>query len=198
MFNSKKIKLIVAFVSLLISFNFIQETYAKYVKNVEGNAEMAVARWRILVNNENIRTGSLAASTITPVFAGNTHIANDVIAPLSTGYFDIIIDSSETDVSFTYTISSSVNENSDVSDLVTTGYSINGGATVNFTTYNTDITGTINYGATTPTSIRIYVMWDDAVATATMDNTDDTDATYSTNANATLDVNLTFQQYNGN
>ncbi len=197
MINSRKIKLMIAFVSLLISFNFIQETYAKYVKNVAGNAEMAVARWRILVNNENIRTGSLAASTITPVFAGSTHIASDVVAPLSTGYFDIIIDSSETDVSFTYTISSDVNENSDVSDLVTTGYSINGGETINFTTYDTDITGTINYGTTTPTSIRIFVMWNDAVETATMNNADDTDATYSTNANATLDVNLTFQQYNG-
>lgn len=189
----KKIKLIIALVSLLICFNFIQETYAKYTKSVDGTAGISVARWRILVNNENIRTGSLAASTITPVFAGDTHTASNVIAPTSTGYFDIVIDSTGTDVSFTYNISVSPSASSNVTDIVTTGYSVDGGTTVNFSTYNTDISDTVLYGSTSSRTIRIFVMWNDSTG-STMNNAADTNATYNQNANANLDVTLTFTQ----
>lgn len=189
----KKFKLIIALVSLLICFNLIQETYAKYTKTVGGTAGLAVARWRILVNNENIRTGSLAANTITPVFAGDTNTASNVVAPTSTGYFDIVIDSTGTDVSYTYNISVSPSATSNVSDIVTTGYSVNGGATVNFQTYNTDISDTVLYGSTATRTIRIYVMWNDSTG-STMNNAADTTAAYAQGANATLDVTLTFTQ----
>lgn len=189
----KKFKLIIALVSLLICFNFIQETYAKYTRSVAGTAGIAVARWRILVNNQNIRTGSLASSTITPVFAGDTNTASNVIAPTSTGYFDIVIDSSATDVSFQYNISVSPSASSNVTDIVTTGYSVDSGTPIDFQTYNTDISGTINYGGSTTRTIRIYVMWNDGTG-STMNNAADTNATYYQNANANLDVSLTFTQ----
>src|SRR5574344_2095381 len=141
MIKIKKFRLLIAFISLLICMTFIQETYAIYVNNVDGNAEMTIARWKIIVNNQDITNGSLANATITPVFAGNTNIKANVIAPTSTGYFDIVIDGTNTDVTFNYTISCAPNENSNVTDLVTTGYSIDGGNIVTFTNYNTDITG---------------------------------------------------------
>ena len=177
MISVKKLRLIVACISLLVCMTFIEDTYAKYVNGVDAVAQAGIARWKILVNNADIESGSLAAQTITPVFAGNTNIAANVIAPTSTGYYDIVIDSSNTDVSFDYTISSSINENSNVSDLVTTGYSINDGEVVNFTNYNEDIEGTVIYG-TLSTTIRVYVLWNDAAETPT----------------AALDVSLLFVQ----
>lgn len=195
MIKIKKFRLLIAFISLLICMTFIQQTYAKYVNNVDGNAEMTIARWKILVNNQDITAGSLAQATITPVFAGNTNIKENVIAPTSTGYFDIIIDGTNTDVAFNYTITCAPNANSNVTDLATTGYSINGGNIFTFTDYNTDITGIINYGSTEATTIRVFVIWNDG-ATATMDNTADTNATTTAGTNATLDVSLAFIQNN--
>ena len=103
-------------------------TYSKYVTGTSGNASVRVARWNITVNNQDVASNNDFSSAIQPVFPGTTHIASDVIAPTAEGYFDITIDGSNTDVSFSYTITTSSNQNSAVTDLVLSGYSIDGGA----------------------------------------------------------------------
>ncbi|HPE14802.1 MAG TPA: hypothetical protein PLT65_03070 [Bacilli bacterium] len=193
MFKIKKIVLMLACVSLLICMTFMQETFAKYVNSVSGTSSMTIARWKILVNNADITSGSLAANTIVPVFAGTTDMASNVIAPLATGYFDLVIDSTNTDLSFDYSISALAGATSSVSDLVSTGYSINGGTIYNFTDYNENITGTIAYGSTT-TTIRIFVLWNDDANTQDMDNSADTEAALSETPTASMDVNISFIQ----
>ncbi len=196
MIKIKKFKLIIALISLLVCMTFIQETYAKYVNNVAGEAEMTIARWKILVNNSDITAGNLTQATITPVFSGNTNIKANVVAPTSTGYFDIIIDGTNTDVTFNYTVTTTPSATSNVSDLVSTGYSLDGGTTIiSFSSYNESITGTVAYGSTTFTTIRVYVMWNDNLE-ATMTNADDTVATTTANTKATMDVSLSFIQNN--
>ena len=121
---------ILAFLSFVLCIFFIQESYAKYLTSTSENASINVARWRILVNNKDIREGNTADAVIVPVFDGNENIASGIIAPTSEGYFDLVIDATEADVSFKYNINFSVNDDSAVSDLVATKYSINNGNVV--------------------------------------------------------------------
>ena len=184
---------IMAFLSFILCIFFIQESYAKYLTATSENATMNVARWRILVNNKDIREVSTTNAIITPVFEGNEHIANGIIAPTSEGYFDLVIDATEADVSFKYSINFSVNNNSSVTDLIATKYSINNGEFIYLDRDNQSISNQVlQVNNTNPINIRVYVLWDDG-ENATMDNTADTEATKNNNT-AKMDVNLSFTQ----
>lgn len=190
---NKKINIILACVALFFSILIIQDTYAKYLTTTSGGANISIARWRILVNEQDIRNNSDISQTITPKFIENEHIANNIIAPLSEGYFDLIIDHSAADVSFEYEISSNVSEDSPVQDIVTTGYSINGGEITTLDGEDFTIKDTVPLSNTEKTiTVRVYIKWDDS-ENATMDNKQDTDATLS-EVPAKLDVNLSFKQ----
>ena len=191
---------IMAFLSFILCIFFIQESYAKYLTATSENATMNVARWRILVNNKDIREGSTTnaqrgevSRLKFQVFEGNEHIANGIIAPTSEGYFDLVIDATEADVSFKYSINFSVNNNSSVTDLIATKYSINNGEFIYLDRDNQSISNQVlQVNNTNPINIRVYVLWDDG-ENATMDNTADTEATKNNNT-AKMDVNLSFTQ----
>lgn len=189
----KRFILILTFLSFMLCIFYIQETYAKYITSTSENASINVARWRILVNDKDIREGSTTNAVITPVFIGNENIASNIIAPTSEGYFDLIIDATKADVSFKYDISFSANKDSSVSDLIATKYIINDGALITLDKNNQVISGqVIQANNTKPINIRVYVLWDDS-SDATMDNNADTEATMS-NESAKMDVNLSFVQ----
>ena len=175
---------------LALTVFLIHDSYAKYLTTLTETTNINVARWRILVNNNDIRNGSIASGVITPVFYHNNHIKDNIIAPTSEGYFDLIIDYSGADVSFAYTLNVSVNAASAVQDLVVTAYQINGGTIVN-TIGSPLASGNVLYSSgSTTTTIRVFIKWDDS-PTATMSNAADTLAADGT---AKLDVNLTFRQ----
>lgn len=184
---------ILAFLSFVLCIFFIQESYAKYLTSTSENASINVARWWILVNNKDIREGNTADAVIVPVFDGNENIASGIIAPTSEGYFDLVIDATEADVSFKYNINFSVNDDSAVSDLVATKYSINNGNVVDLNRDNQSITNEVlQANNTAPIYIRVYVIWDDG-ENSTMDNTADTEATKN-GKTAKMNVNLSFIQ----
>ncbi len=184
---------ILAFLSFVLCIFFIQESYAKYLTSTSEKASMNVARWRILVNNKDIREGSTANAVIVPVFDGNENIASGIIAPTSEGYFDLVIDATEADVSFKYDINFSVNDDSSVTDLVATKYSINNGNTINLDRDNQSISNTVFYNDNkSPINIRVYVLWDDG-ENSSMDNAADTEATKN-GKSAKMNVNLSFIQ----
>lgn len=190
----KKIIIILTFLSLILCLFFTYESYAKYISSTSEEANMQIARWRILVNNKDIRNESTTNAIITPIFEGNDNIASNIIAPTSTGYFDLIIDASQADVSFKYKIILSVNENSSVKDLIATSYQINTGEKISLTKDNQVIEGTIIHADNINTlTIRVYIVWDDS-ENATMDNTADTEVTKDSNNTAKFNVNLTFTQ----
>lgn len=167
-----KIKFFIALISLVYCISLIQDTYAKYISSASGNATMSIARWNILVNDTDIKNNSNFTNTITPVFVGNENIANNVIAPTSTGYFDIVLDGANADVSFNYTIDLEVDETSDVSDLIIEKYTI-GSDTTEYTYDGTISKKIILSDANKTTSYRFYVTWNDG-ETASMDNVSDT------------------------
>lgn len=193
MYYIKRITLLMACFSLLFTIVTINKTYAKYKTDISGESNINVARWRILVNNQDIRNNSDTKAIITPTLMENENIKEGVIAPTSVGYFDIIIDCSAADVSFSYEIGTAVNATSNVNDIVVTGYSIDDGeiiaidndSVISNNVYNRDNVSTI--------TLRVYIKWDDS-DTASMNNEADTAATKAENSLAKLDVSLSFKQ----
>ena len=191
MILNKKIILLTFCLSVLFCFLTIQETYAKYSTSNSALANLSIARWRILVNDFDVRNDLSTSTVIEPVFSGNSNIADGYIAPTATGYFDIIIDATETDVTFGYTVTLSQNADNEVDDLKINGYTIGTGGSMQ--TYSSSITGTINYNdVNKEVRIRVYVEWNDG-AGSTMNNAADTNTT-GENATAKMDVALNFVQ----
>ena len=181
---------------LLFGSYLIQTTYSKFRKNLTTNTQIEVAGWNIKVNDESIVNKSTLTADISPIFPGSTNIAAGVIAPGAEGYYDITIDASNVNVSFNYLIFSTVSNDSNVTDLITTGYEINPtvGSTVIPYSSETGITGSIPFG-TASTIIRIFIKWDDSVS-ATMDNASDTTAATNSGTQALMTTTLTFTQIN--
>ena len=189
----KKFILLIILILVLTLVFFLIQIFAKYLTSASGDTTMNVARWNILVNNISIKNNTDISNTLTPVFPGNENIASNIIAPTAEGYFDLNFDFSDADVSFEYEITTTVDENSSVKDLVTTGYSVDDGEKITFDEINSPIQDTILLTDNIETQkIRVYVKWNDD-ENATMDNTADTLATTSGNP-ATLNVNISFTQ----
>lgn len=187
MFEKKYLMVSLTFFSLFITFCMVNETYAKYKTTATSTTSTSIARWKILVNNDDVTLGSTSTSLITPVFPGNNDINSNVLAPNAEGYFDIILDASNVDVSFKYSITTAVNPSSPVKELVATKYIINGGEEKTFDSTKT-VEGIMRLSDTERTvNIRVYVKWDDSLNIMT--NKEDTDTTVD-NKKGILDVTV--------
>lgn len=191
LFNNRKFRLLLAFISLLVLVDLVQDTYAKYVSSADANGNLTIARWAFTVNNQDVIANNDFSNTIVPVFDENSNISSNVIAPTSTGHFDITINSTNVDVSFNEVITLSKSNNNTVSDLVFTGYSINNGDILEFED-DTVITNTHLLGEqNTINTYRFYIEWKDG-DNEEMDNSQDTEATV--NGTAAVNVNINFIQ----
>lgn len=192
--NSKKVLFLIICILIISAIVMIIQIYAKYLSSASGDTTMQVARWNILVNNLSIKNNTDISNSIVPVFSGNENIEKDIIAPTAEGYFDLEFDFRDADVSFEYEITTSVDENSIVKDLMTTGYSVDDGEKIEFDEYNEPIKETIDLNSGIETrKIRIYILWNDDEQTQIMGNEEDTLATISNNP-AILKVNISFKQ----
>lgn len=192
--NSKKVLFLIICILIISAIVMIIQIYAKYLSSASGDTTMQVARWNILVNNLSIKNNTDISNSIVPVFSGNENIEKDIIAPTAEGYFDLEFDFRDADVSFEYEITTSVDENSIVKDLVTTGYSVDDGEKIEFDEYNEPIKETIDLNSGIETrKIRIYILWNDDEQTQIMGNEEDTLVTISNNP-AILKVNISFKQ----
>lgn len=196
--NLKKFIFLLSCISLLISITFVLQTYAKYATSISGSSDINIAKWDIIVNDTNVKSNSNLTNSISAVFPGNSNIASNVIAPTAEGYFDLTLDFSQVDVSFDYSISFSPNDNSSVTDLIATGYSVDGGSIQSFDSEQA-ISDHVNYSddRSVPVSIRVYIKWEDGPG-AMMNNADDTLATLPDSSSnerpAIFDVNVSFTQ----
>ena len=194
----EKVLIIAGAILSCVGVGVLTYTYSKYVTGTSGSAGVRIARWNLTVNDQDIVNNSNFSSVIEPEFPGTSHIASGVIAPTAEGYFVISIDGSDTDVSFSYTITTSDNQNSAVSDLILTGYSIDNGPrqTTAITNGHLSITNNVLYtDLDKDVDITIYFAWnDDSTNGATMDNSDDTDTTTDSSYRALINVNVNFVQ----
>ena len=193
MIKIKKWHLVLAICALILCITQIQQTYAKYLDTKEGDTDFTIAKWKILVNQQDITEASTMSSLINPVYIENEHMKEGVIAPGRAGYFDLVIDSSNTEVSFRYDISVTSSENSSVNDLVITGYSLNDSEIIPVSDQLNNLSNIIYYTDTNKENkIRIYFQWRDGTG-ENMNNEADTNASIQ-GENARLKASITFTQ----
>lgn len=185
----QKIAFFVALMSLFYCISLMQSTYAKYLTTASANTDITIARWNILVNDQDVTEESDFSTTISPTFVGTDYIREGVIAPTATGYFDIIIDGTNTDVSFNYEISITPSTYSTVTDLVISSYELDN---VEYTyDESSQLTDRFAYDDENKVhTYRIFVEWNDDELTEDMDNTEDVLASSSGSAAFDINVNL--------
>lgn len=182
-----------AICALIFCITQVQQTYAKYLDTKEGDTDFSVAQWKILVNNQDITEAATMSSLIHPIYLENENVKDGVIAPGQKGYFDLTIDSSKTEVSFSYAIQIATSEQSSVTDFAITGYQVNDSPIVPVDQAVNIIQNNVYYNdPIKENKVRVYFQWKDGTG-ETMDNTADTNASIS-GESAKLKVNITFTQ----
>ena len=99
----KKRLLLFALLAFAITLSVIGDTFALFETNGVADTEFEVGKWKIKINNEDISL----AQTITLndfVYSETTHTDDGYFAPGRSASFDIVIDTSESDVSVTYNL----------------------------------------------------------------------------------------------
>lgn len=187
-------KRILVFILLCLVFIFLfQEAYAKYRKYASVQVDNTVAKWNIKINNELIGNKTTLTNHITPTITSSNYVKENVLAPGSTGYFDVNIDATDADVNFTYDIDIAKYDTDTIDDLNIYAYAINDFTT----TYNVSdgtIGGTIQHN-TASTTIRIFFKWIDD-GTDTMNNQADTNVALNNASNANILVTFHLTQTN--
>lgn len=198
---AKKFKYLIVLIALSISLGIISNTYSRYVSAAEGNVDMMFANWQILVNTEDITNNVSSSMSFTPVIESNENVKENVMAPSSTGYFDIEIDPTNVGVSFNYLINLSIN-NEEIPDLVMTKYAILEenyieGDVINPTTIEANtISNTLTYDKTIPEykhkpfTIRVFFEWVEGLNESMDDEAD----TNQANKTFDLNANISFTQ----
>lgn len=176
---------------------FIGDTYAKYRDQINGSTNASMARWNIKVNTEEIKGKTSLTAPITAYFPATTYTAAGVIAPGSQGYFDIVIDSSEVDVAFDYTIVATVSSDSVIEDMQIIGYKLSPVGIDDMTNISTinngTVTGIVPVNAVT-TTIRVFVQWYDGTG-ENMDNATDTQTVLDNLSAVIMNTTISFNQY---
>ncbi len=163
----KKMKILLALISLSLTLGLMSNTYSRYVADTTGDVSLLFANWQILVHNTDITNGLSSSINLVPILENNEHVTSNKVAPSSKGYFDIDIDPSNVDVSFNYSIQLGfTNEN--MPDLMITKYAIldetyvEGDEIKPITLTENAIRGTFNKTeeqAFKPFTIRVYFEW---------------------------------------
>ena len=205
-----RIKIMLIFMSLVLTMSLMSNTYSRYVADTTGNLEAQFAKWKILVNNNDITNGSVSSIELIPVIDENSNVAKNKLAPSSKGYFDIEIDPSNVEVSFDYKISLEV-LNEDLPDLLVSKYSIiESGTDLDKTSIEMNdivdnvISGTLKYKNPTsasddvflfkPFTIRVYFEWIDGEMATMSDEADTLIGTNADNYSLQIKANIRFEQ----
>ena len=193
-----KLKILIVFVIFAFALSIVSNTYSRYVAAAEGNIDLALANWQILLNNEDITNSSSSVGTINPVILENENVANNKLAPSSKGYFDINIDASSVELSFNYDIK--INKNEILDDLLITKYQIieedtNSDEAEYIDVVNNEINGTIDYSEENtikPFKIRVFFEWFDGDSEESNDESDT--EIVNNNDSLTIDATIKFTQ----
>ena len=197
---------------ILALIAIIGGTYARYTNTATLSGKVQMAAWHVELNAEDMNT---AASTqdVTLTLEDNDYVSDDRIAPDRSGYFDILLDPTGSEVAIDYIIScdfanvASGIANTD-SDIAITGAKFWKAATA-----GTDATGTAididsasgvtlsetlaAVEANTPITVRVTVTWTHHEDTT--HNGADTEngvaARTAANAMITIPVTVTAQQH---
>lgn len=187
----KKIFFLLACTSLLICIGSTIYTYAKYNSQSNHDIGTNIKKWKIKVNNKEIKNNAELNELINVTFENNEHTAENKMAPGSNGSFEIELDYSNVEVSFEYEISI---KDVTIPDIAITKVEVDNELIPSTNDYK--ISNKVNLNDNTNTSkvktIKVYLSWKDD-ENSTMDNTEDTNITINNNS-IDFDINIRFTQ----
>jgi hypothetical protein len=200
----KKARLILVLISLSVCLCLMSSTYSRYVADTTGNINVLFAKWQILVNDSDVTSSSNSSITFTPTIEPNANVASNVIAPSSKGYYDIAIDPTNVDVSFSYSIDLGI-DNENMPDLMITKYSIIPNSYVEgdilevVNLSGNTITNTLNFNKDVPFepfTIRVFFEWYEGENELMNDTADTTVGNTAATENTTFQMhaNIAFEQ----
>lgn len=175
-FKTKKKKRLVnfiAFYTILVFFMFINYTFSRYTVTTGKTATIEIAKFTIKVNETTVEQSNTFGLKLSPT----TNTADNKISPDSTGYFDIEIDPTGTEVSLEYHISFDLTSIQNVSRKITlTQYSLDNGATTIEMPIDNIITGEILLDSNSSTgftssdkiTVRVYWEWEEDIINPTI------------------------------
>lgn len=101
----KKVWILSVLIMIVVTIYQITTTFAKYVSEAYAEAEQEVGVWIIKVNDTDISDSSTQQKDFiidTLNYNPSQYVVNGKIAPGSVGYFDVVIDATETSVAVIY------------------------------------------------------------------------------------------------
>lgn len=155
--NKKRIKQFIFLYSILVIFFVMYSTLAKYEDTSEGYTKIAVANWKIALNGKELTSSSNTLTDSITLIPTTDENGNDLttdidentpikIKPGQTGYFDIKIDPTGTEVSFSYQVSLDLMNSVLPRGLNISSYSLDGGTTSNMLPENKTVSNTVLLG----------------------------------------------------
>jgi hypothetical protein len=185
--------LIILFVILLsITAYELSVSFALFESEKEFAVNSAIGKWEISVNDDMINETNTFSITNVKVNS-DSNVREDYFAPGTNGYFDIVIDPNDTDVSVYYEIVCRTDYITNSQISLTRIQNVGKPDLINVAPYT--------YAGVIPladikngdiTTIRFYVTW------ANNDNNNETDSLYgSSSSNFEIPIEITFRQYLG-
>ena len=186
----RKLVYILLVLSICLLIFSIVTTYSRYSTALDKNTNINLTKWKIFINDADISSNSDISAYLTPVFTENDHIQTGKIVPTSSGYFDIEIDSSNTDLPFLYTITID-DSNNEIDDFIISGYSVNDNPEIiNFTgSISSEVLPASNIDLT---KFRFFIEWIDGSNNVT-NNTQDSNLSIN-EASAIYNVTISIEQ----
>lgn len=192
--NIKLLLFILSLLFFILTIFLIRSTYARYITSLTARSSVEMGSWFITVNDQNIVENSDISNIVTPIFNEDSeYIAENKIAPTSTGYVLIEVDYSKVTVPFNYTISFSSAGTTSLEDFNLVSYTVNGGSIVEVGNSSTTITDTVSpTDAVKIKNYKLNLQWFDGTGEHLSDIQDT--AFSRNNSNIGLRLNMTFNQ----
>lgn len=200
----KKIKIILLLLCLTTCIGLMSNTYSRYVASTKSDINAQFSKWQILIDNLDVTSGSQTAVNITPVIEDNELVADNTFAPSSKGYFDIKVDPTNVDVSFSYNIDLNIlNEN--MPDILISKYAIIPSSYIEGDNLeltfieNSQISNSLIFDKNTEEfrfesfTIRVYFEWYEGIDELMNDEEDTNIAMLAVNEELTLQMNANIQ-----
>ena len=100
----KKYLILLAFIITLVTIYEITSIYAVFHSEAVGNVSKNLAKWKILVNNQDIVSGTEQTFNVGEFIIPNNSVIEGKFAPGLEGYFEFTIEPQDTQVSVRYDI----------------------------------------------------------------------------------------------
>ncbi|MGM9879252.1 MAG: hypothetical protein ACI31R_04435 [Bacilli bacterium] len=193
--NMKKIYVCMALFILVLTIVIILKTYGLFESKTSLNVQSDVGKWVILINDTDITSGANTKFSVNEVvWNPSDNVKSGKLAPGVSGYFDIVIDPTDTDVSVRYDIDFDFSEFENTNIVVSSVEEVNNKAIVK--TGQNKYTGVIPLneikdGVTN--TIRVNIKWDNNEE----NNEYDSEIGSTANAMKNIPVTVNVSQYLG-